>query len=613
MTTSKVTSAQPHHLRAGPLRAVFEPTTGFLRYLTVGDTEVLRGIYAAVRDENWDTVPGEIEVVRLEQPENSFDLQFTSVHKQDEVHFVWQGRITGEASGKVVFSFDGEALTGFQRNRIGFCVLHPVTCAGVACTLEHVDGSVEEDYFPKLISPHQPFENLRAIMHGPVPGLSATVRMTGDTFETEDQRNWTDASFKTYCTPLSEPLPATVPAGTRIRQAVTLEFTGDFPAAKNEAQALSIQLTEDTFESPELGLGSSQMLLNEQALERLKRLKLDHLRLELDLAADYEARLEQAFKEAEAVDTGLELALHLSDEAEAELEGLLKALKRIEPPVDRFLVFGKQGKTTSAHLLTLARRVLSAYDSSIPIGGGTDAFFTELNRARPPTDALEIVVYSLNPQVHAFDDASLTETLPVQAETVRSAAAFSGGKPVGVSPVTLAMRWNPNATGEARPNPGDPRQKNLYGAAWTLGSLKYLMTSGAVSLTYFETFGPTGIMDEHGVYPLYHVFADVAEFKDGVVRESVSSHPLQVESLVLQRGDQLRLLLANMTNEPQTVTLEGLSGEFSIRRLNEENLEAAGLEPERYRKASSETLQTKNDSLTLTLKPHELVRLDGAV
>ena len=200
-----------------------------MRYLSVGQTEVLRGIYAAVRDENWGTVAGTIKDIKLEQLDDSFDLQFTSEHRQDGIHFVWQGRITGEASGKVVFDFDGEAHTTFQRNRIGFCVLHPVSCAGAACTLEHVDGLVEEDSFPNLIAPHQPFENLRAVTHEPLPGLRATVTMTGDTFETEDQRNWTDASFKTYCTPLSEPLPADVPAGTRVQQTVTLEFEGDFP------------------------------------------------------------------------------------------------------------------------------------------------------------------------------------------------------------------------------------------------------------------------------------------------------------------------------------------------------------------------------------------------
>lgn len=612
MPNPTVTLQQPHPLRAGPLRALFEPTTGFLRYLSIGETEVLRGVYAAVRDEDWGTVPGRIEDVKLEQHDDSFDLHFASVHQQGEVHFVWQGRITGESSGKLTFSFDGEALTRFQRNRIGFCVLHPVSCAGAPCTLEHVDESVEENHFPKLIAPHQPFANLRAITHEPVPGLRATVTMTGDTFETEDQRNWTDASFKTYCTPLAAPFPVTVPVGARLRQTVTLQFSGLLPAPQNQTRPLTTGLTEDTFEFPKLGLGASRTPLSEKALKRLEPLKLDHLRLELDLATDDAKRLEQAINQAETLGTQLELALHLSDEAETELAGLLAALKRLEPPVARFLVFQKQGKTTSAHLLKLARQILTAYDPAVPLVGGTDAFFTELNRERPPTGALDLVTYSLNPQVHAFDNASLTETLPIQAETVRSAEAFSGGKPICVSPVTLTMRWNPNATGADKPNPGDPRQKTLYGAAWTLGSLKHLMASGAASLTYYETFGEAGLMDEYGVYPLYHVFADVAEFKGGVVRHSVSSRPLQVESLALQSGDRLRLLLANMTNESQTVGVEGPTGEFALRRLNEANAKAARLEPERYRAAKLESLHVGDTPLTLTLTPHELVRLDGA-
>lgn len=606
-----MTQKQTYLLRAGPLRATFEPTTGFLRYLKVGEHEVLRGIYAAVRDEHWGTVPGRLEDARLEQSEDGFDLRFMSAHKEGDIHFVWEGRVTGEASGKLVFNFDGVARSSFRRNRIGFCVLHPLSCAGAPCLLEHVDGSVTKDRFPTTIAPHQPFKNLRAISHEVAPGLRATVTMTGDTFETEDQRNWTDASFKTYCTPLAEPFPVTVPAGTRVRQTVTLEFEGPLPAPQNETRFLRIRLMEDTFAFPKLGLSSSETPLSDKVLERLRPLNLDHLRLDLNLRAAYLQRLERATAEAEVLGAGLELALHLSDEAETELAGLLEHLKRLEPLVARWLVFHVGQKSSSESMLELARKSLSAYNPLVPFVGGTDAFFTELNRERPPTHALDGVVYSLNPQVHAFDDASLTETLPVQAETVKSAAAFSGGKPVCVSPVTLTMRWNPNATGAAEHNPADARQQTWYGAAWTLGSLKYLLGSGAASLTYYETFGPRGVMDEKGVYPLYHVFADVAEFKEGAVRESVSSQPLQVESLALSDGKSLRLLLANLTNEIQTVSVEGLRGNFAMCRLNRDNVEKAGLEPERYRAASLEPVQTEDDPLTLTLNPHELVRLDG--
>ena len=62
------------------------------------------------------------------------------------------------------------------------------------------------------------------------------------------------------------------------------------------------------------------------------------------------------------------------------------------------------------------------------VGGGTRAFFTELNRATLPLDAMDVVSYTLNPQVHAFDNASITETLAAQPETVRSARAIVGDR-----------------------------------------------------------------------------------------------------------------------------------------------------------------------------------------
>ena len=47
-------------LQAGPLAMWFEPETVFLRRISLGQTEIIRGIYAAVRDRNWGTVPPRI-------------------------------------------------------------------------------------------------------------------------------------------------------------------------------------------------------------------------------------------------------------------------------------------------------------------------------------------------------------------------------------------------------------------------------------------------------------------------------------------------------------------------------------------------------------------------
>jgi hypothetical protein len=112
----------------------------------------------------------------------------------------------------------------FQRNRIGICVLHPITeCAGQPCLVEHSDGKQESGAFPKLISPWQPFYDVRKISYS-VAGVKGELEFEGDEFEMEDQRNWSDASFKTYCTPQSRPKPVTVQPGDKVRQAVRLRL-----------------------------------------------------------------------------------------------------------------------------------------------------------------------------------------------------------------------------------------------------------------------------------------------------------------------------------------------------------------------------------------------------
>ena len=82
-------------------------------------------------------------------------------------------------------------------NRAGFVVLHPAWLAGQKLKVTHVDDREEETRFPERISPSQPVFDIRALSHEVAPGLWATCRMEGDTFEMEDQRNWTDASYKT--------------------------------------------------------------------------------------------------------------------------------------------------------------------------------------------------------------------------------------------------------------------------------------------------------------------------------------------------------------------------------------------------------------------------------
>jgi hypothetical protein len=617
-------------LRAGPLRMRFQ--NGDLRYIKWGEREILRRVYAAVRDRNWGTVPVQISDLKFEIQAASFQISYEATHREGEIDFVWHGEIVGDETGTIRFTFDGEARSTFLRNRIGICVLHPLReCAGQPCVVEYADGAIESGHFPQLIAPHQPFKNMRAISHEIQPGLSAEVRLEGDIFEIEDQRNWTDGSFKTYSTPLELPFPVEVKQGTRIAQSFALRLKGEAPPALlNNASPEVVTLTVGDTPAgrlPRIGLGvaSHEQPLNSREITLLRALHLSHLRVDLHLnAASCEAALRRATNEARALQVNLEIALFFSaPEEEEQLRGLAAIVRRLNPPV-----------ATSAKWIAQARQTLQPYDPAAGFGGGTNAYFAELNRQRPTAQTLELtdaIVYSINPQVHAVDNASLIETLETQAATVASARQFLGNKPLMISPITLKPRANPNATAPAAaadsdglPPAVDARQMSLFAAAWTAGSLKYLAESGVESVTFYETTGWRGVMEtEKGspllelfpappgaVFPLYHVLADVGEFAAGEIIPLSSSDPLKVLGLAMRRDGQTRLLLCNLSGLTQPLVVCNLTGQAVLKRMDEEGRQAAMLEPELFRHAPGESLLVREGQLEIRLRPHEIVRLD---
>ena len=346
-------------LRAGALSAVYE--NGLLRYIRLGDHEVLRGVYAAVRDQNWGTIPGQLSEVKMDIRADSFAITFTSDHHQGDVDFVWHGAIRGDSESRIRFTFEGTSLSTFRRNRIGFCVLHPSTLAGAVCLVEHVDGEREVSRFPAQIAPEQPIYNIRAITHEVMPEVRVEVRMDGDAFELEDQRNWTDASYKTYCTPLDQPYPVEIAAGTVIQQSVTVQVIGQPPIISVIDNQPTLEIdTASTHRLPPIGLSvtSSGDLLSAREIDRLKALHLAHLRVDLQFDDGMEDRLRQAVTEASALGCKLELALHLGDHADAELRRVRAVVDALPVPVARWLILRAGAKSTPPETIALARRAL---------------------------------------------------------------------------------------------------------------------------------------------------------------------------------------------------------------------------------------------------------------
>jgi D-apionolactonase len=626
-------------LRAGPISMLFEPGSAFLRYIRLGNQEILRGIYVAVRDDVWGTIAPEISNLNLKAEQDHFKLTFEVSCRRNEIDFSWQGAIIGNSNGKVVYSMDGIARSRFKSNRIGFCVLHPIqTCAGKQCVVEKVDGSKERGFFPKTISPYQPFQNMRGISYGVTPASTVEICLEGDIFEMEDQRNWCDASFKTYCRPLSLPFPFEVIPGQNISQTITFVLKGtkaDIPVQTTFDSEISFRVDPSVrFRMPYIGLqmASHGIPLTEFELQCLKKLNIHHLRVDLDLEnSEYPVALSRAHSEAEALGILLEIALFLGRSPEDELCMLLNELQVIKPKVSSWLLFHLGEHSLHKTWISLARKYLSQYDSRAKIGMGSNHYFADLNRSSLPVDLLDFACYPVNPQVHASDNASIVETFPILAEMVENARLFTSGISIAVTPVTLKSQPAPlhyggnvfDQSDEDFPYWADVRQTSLFGAGWTLGTLKYLAQGGVDSVTYFETTGPLGVMEStkssrftkqserfsNKVFPIFRILADVGEYVGGMVLKTVSSDPLTVEGLALINKNRLMIILANLTSKETQVSLASLESQMSICYLSRENAANACDVMENYRAQTGEIREPANGLVHLELGPYSLARI----
>ncbi|MES2143104.1 MAG: hypothetical protein V4516_01830, partial [Pseudomonadota bacterium] len=188
--------------------------------------EVLRRIAYPVRDADWATMPTETLAENIDQQAGHlhYDRRFVvgggALHGQ----FVVEARSVGTPA--VVARLVLTAERDLTVNRAGFIVLHPLAgVAGQPLRVIHADGTRRESRFPALISPGQPVSGIRGLRHA-IDGIEVSLDFTGDVFEMEDQRNWSDASFKTYCRPLSLPRPYRMAIGETVTQDILLTLSG---------------------------------------------------------------------------------------------------------------------------------------------------------------------------------------------------------------------------------------------------------------------------------------------------------------------------------------------------------------------------------------------------
>jgi hypothetical protein len=631
-------------LQAGALSAVLD--NGALRYIKLGETEVLRTLAFLVRDENWGTFTPEISNLKIKQSKSDFRVTYDARCKDAKRSLTYRAEIACGADGTLSFAASALPETDFLTNRTGFIVLHPLTgVAGYPVEVEQVDGRKVKDKFPAIVNPIQPFFGIRALRHKVAPGIFATCRMEGDTFEMEDHRNWTDASFKTYVRPLAEPWPYTLPKGVAFKQSVSLTFSGKLPRPKaaGRAKPIAIALGRSGATLPAIGVAvpeaeADAALANAQQIATAAP---RHLVCEADgrhggLAGTLSVY--QQLGKATKADVVLEIILPGQQAPAAEFAPIAAAIKdakltpaaiAISPAMDlRGVLPGSKGPAgpTLEEIYKAARGAFPG----VRLGGGTFAFFTELNRKRPPTQPLDFVTHTTCPIVHAADDVSVMETLEALPYVTQSAKAFINGKDYRVGPSSSPARLNPYGASTA-PNPGngrvclsnmDPRQRGLFGAAWTLGYVAALAPGGLSAITLGAATGPAGMIYRRtnyaqpyfdgvggpAVYPIYHVIAGLAGASGSKLVSAKSAAPGKVAALAYRTKTGPVLWLANLTGEALTAKVAGFNGGALLHMLDEDTFVAATKDGGYFGKAGKKLKKVG----AVELAPYAVARIMGA-
>lgn len=601
-------------VRAGPVTATFD--AGQLRWIRLGGVEVIRAISFLIRDRNWSTATPLIGNLKLDQSENGFSLEFDARCPTIDGDFVWHGSYRGEADGTLTLAGKGRPEKDFVTCRTGFVILHPLRgVVGEPMTVEHTDGSVEEAVVPAEIVPDQPYLLVRAMTHSPLPGVRATIRMEGDSWETEDHRNWTDASLKTYSRPLSLPWPYEIAGGEEVSQSVTLRFSGPLPAKAAEAGAVTVSLGGEAGKMPEIGLNvlPEDAELAAGAAAQVKQAGVSHLNCRLDLrSAAWQAPLAhyKHLADAGGAKLVLEIILRGDREPAAELAPVAKAVREadlspaavvVTPAAD--LASYPPGRPFPEGVPSF-EAIAAAARAAFPgarIGGGMLSNFTELNRKRPPRGVFDFITHATSSVVHAADDRSVMETLESIGHIIHSTKKITGGEPYRIGPSHIGNSFNPYGS-RVTPNPDngrvtmarvEPRHRGLFGATWHLGYLSQAANGDVEAATVASPAGEFGIayrklphaqpwFDEAAsarVYPLYHVITGIAAGAGKPRIEVLSSDTDRVRALAWKDGGVTHLWLANTTDGSVDVSIGGIQGSATLAVLDERSFEKAAGDP----------------------------------
>lgn len=585
-------AALARQVRLGALSFLYTPEA--IRRICWHGTELVRAIAWPIRDENWGTYAPEIREDRIEETDDEFTghLRFAVAGGALDCAL----DIRAGAGGRLTLDLTMAPQGGpFATNRAGFTVLHPIRgIAGGPLAVTHSDGRVEQTEFPRLIAPGQPVFDIAGLTYE-TEGRTADLSFAGEVFEMEDQRNWSDASYKTYCVPLVFPFTYRIDAP--VTQSVRLVLTGGADSATDAADRLAA-LAQTAETAPDIGLVAEPgWLLDTQAAELAE---VQHIcaRVSPDTGEADLARIAQMVG-GRALD--LELVLPGGVPPEQPLAEMRGRIARAELDPARVIALPEgylashqpSGPWPQGPGPEAARDAARAAFPKAKIGGGVLTNFTEFNRCRPDPATCDFITHGNTAIVHAGDDLSVRETLEALPQVFASARAIGGDAAYRLGLIAIGMRSNPYGAAVAD-NPEqirrtmarlDPRHRGLFGAAYAVGVLAATAGQGVEALCLGGCGGPFGLLhhpqpwpqpyfddlEEARVFPIFHVVRAAARMA-GRPRLALASLP----EGVFAYGAGSRMMIANVTPEPVAFDLDRA---HKVAVLDEASFAAAAADP----------------------------------
>jgi hypothetical protein len=418
--------------------------SGYIGSVHCGSHEILRRVFVTVRDRHWlEVAPTQWDSVI---DERTHDATLRARHTSELVDFEWEGVLQASADLREVrLDFQGKALRDMEVCRLGLVVLHPLdSLVGARLTAIGPQGT-QQLTVAGHIHPQPIVNGVPGAMLEPFWELTIEredfgaldLHFGGELFELEDQRNWGDASFKTYCTPLRKGFPRIVKSGTTVAHSVKIEFE---PASRSAARAVQKGKAAPAPQRvPAIGRE-----WRASSSEASGKPPWEHLHVQV---ADTDAAgpLRALMKAAPTAKLQVGVEAEWGAIGSADLGAVLAEHR---DRIARVLVYGAGNALPSARAVEQWRKAVEAIGSAptIPIFAATRGYFVELNRSVPLDLPVSGVAFPLSATVHSDDEETIVDNVATVCDMAATLRHLTPSTQIALAPLALYYPAPPSPT-----------------------------------------------------------------------------------------------------------------------------------------------------------------------